>query len=86
MKKPQKKTNYNFLKLKDFRLDSETYIRRLDKGESFTVIKRSKPIFKMVPIDDDEDGMWESIADFTKINPNGIPVMDFIKALRKLNG
>lgn len=63
----------------------ETYITRVGKGESITVLRRNEPIFRLSPIDEEELG-WESIVDFTKINPQGVPVEDVLKALRKING
>lgn len=75
---------YEIIGFKEFRENAEKYISLIEKGRSFTVFKRSRPIFKLVPVDeyDDDDG-WESIVDFTKINPNGVPIKDVIKALRK---
>ena len=37
--------------LKELRLNIQKYINRLNKGESFTVVKRSKPVFKVIPFD-----------------------------------
>jgi hypothetical protein len=48
------------------------------------VLRRSKPIFKLAPVD--EDDMWESVADFTQIHPDGISARDVIKALREVHG
>lgn len=70
--------------LKEFRQNANTFIERVNKGESFTVFKRSNPVFKITPIEDEE--MWETVADFTEIQSEGISAEDFIKALRKVNG
>ena len=61
----------------------EKYITRVKRGESFVVVKKSKPVFKMVPSESEEE--WETVADFTKINNNGISAHTVIKELRKLN-
>jgi antitoxin (DNA-binding transcriptional repressor) of toxin-antitoxin stability system len=74
----------NIIGFKEFRESAEKYISRINAGESFTVLRRSKPIFKITPIEDEE--IWETVADFTLINPAGVPVRDLIKALRKNNG
>ena len=75
----------NIIGLKELRENMETYITRVGKGESITVLRRNEPIFRLSPIDEEELG-WESIVDFTKINPQGVPVEDVLKALRKING
>lgn len=72
--------------LKELRENMETYISRVDKGESITVLRRNVPIFRLSPIESDDELGWESIIDFTKINPQGVPGKDVLKALRKLNG
>ncbi len=69
--------------LKELRENVENYITEVRKGKSFTVVRRSKPIFKIVPAESDEQ--WETIADFTTINRNGVPARDILEALRKMN-
>ena len=71
--------------LKDLRLNTSAYINRLSKGESFTVVKRSKPIFRVIPIDEDDDNLWKTVVDFTKINPKGVPIEKVIKSLNRIN-
>lgn len=72
--------------LKELRENMEDYIRRVDKGERFTVLRRSRPVFTLGPVDEkheDEDG-WETVIDFTKIRKGGVAVSDVKKALRKM--
>jgi prevent-host-death family protein len=71
--------------LKELRENTETYIKRVNRGESITVFRRSTPLFRLIPVDAQELG-WESVADFTKIAENGIPAADILAALRKMNG
>lgn len=78
------KNKLNIIGFKEFRENAEKYISNIEKGASFTVLRRSKPIFKLAPVDDED--MWESIADFTKIHREGVSALDIIKALRKVNG
>jgi prevent-host-death family protein len=78
-----KKTNV--VGLKELRENMESYIDRVNKGESITVLRRNVPIFRLSPIDEEELG-WETVIDFTEINPRGVPAEDVLKALRKLNG
>ena len=58
------------------------YADQVQKGASFIVMKRSKPLFRISPIDED-DG-WETVTDFTKYKKGGMPAEDVIKALEEL--
>ena len=40
--------------LKELRTNLNTYLIELAKGKSFLVVKKSKPIFKISPPDEDE--------------------------------
>lgn len=71
--------------LKDLRLNTEKYINRLNKGESFTVVRRSRPVFNMIPFDEDNDSLWETVVDFTKINKKGVSAELVLKSLKRLN-
>lgn len=75
----------NIVGLKELRENMETYIKRVGKGESITVFRRSTPIFTMNPVEDDESE-WETIIDFTEINKRGVPAEDVLAAIRKLDG
>lgn len=73
--------------LKELRENTGKYISQVSKGKSFTVVKRSKPVFKVVPVDEwGDEGTWETVVDFTKIKKGGVPAKDVLKALRELNG
>ena len=73
--------------LKELRENTEEYISQVKKGRSFTVVRRSKPLFKITPVDEwGDEGTWETVVDFTEINPKGVPVKDVLKALRKIDG
>lgn len=71
--------------LKELRENTETYIKRVGRGESITVMRRSSPLFRLTPIDTEELG-WETVIDFTTINKRGVPVEEALAALRKLDG
>jgi len=68
--------------LKDFRLNTQSYINAVTKGESFVVVKRSRPAFRMEPIEE----QWETVVDFSALPGGGIKLIDFIARLEKLNG
>ena len=72
--------------LKDLRENMDTYIKRVRKGESLTIFRRSEPVFRITPVDADDEEGWETVIDFTEINPNGVPAEDVLKALRKMHG
>ena len=73
---------HNLINLKDLRENVTKYASRIDKGDSFIVMKRSKPLFKICPVD--EDG-WETVIDFTQFRKGGMPVDEVIKALEALD-
>ena len=69
--------------VKELRNNLENYISLVNKGKSFTVVKRSRPVFKITPID--EEDQWETVVDFTKINKGGVPAKDVLASLSRLN-
>jgi prevent-host-death family protein len=78
-------TKLAIIGLKELRENTEAYIKRVQRGESFTVVRRSSPVFRLAPVDTDEMG-WESVADFTAVDPRGVSAKDILTALRKLDG
>lgn len=64
--------------LKEFRENVESYTKKINQGQSFVVLKKSKPIFKISPID--EYG-WEEVIDFTKIKKGGVNINELISRL-----
>ena len=59
--------------LKELRENIQTYIAQIKKGNSFTVVRRSRPIFTISPLDQ-ETGQWEPVVDFTKIKRGGVTI------------
>jgi prevent-host-death family protein len=77
----------NIVGLKELREDTEKYISQVKKGKSFTVVRRSKPIFKMTPVDEwGDEGTWETVADFRSLFPRGVSAERLLKALKAKNG
>lgn len=76
---------HSIVGLKELRTNMEKYIEAVDKGTSFTVLRRSKPIFRIEPAVDEFgqplDG-WETF-DFRDDNGDGITAEKFLKLLRK---
>ena len=72
----------NIVGLKELREDMNTYIARVDRGESFTVVRRSKPVFQLAPVDDESE--WKTVVDFTKIHKGGLPIDEVIARLKRI--
>ncbi len=64
--------------LKQLREGVERYAREVGKGESFIVMRRSKPLFMLTPVDSEG---WETVIDFTKLKKGGVDVRDLLKRL-----
>ncbi len=74
----------NIIGLKELRLNAAKYISQIAKGKSFIVVKQSKPVFKITRVEEDDDGQWESIIDFTKGGKKpGIDASKLLKLMRK---
>ncbi|MDZ7744521.1 MAG: hypothetical protein U5K77_02045 [Candidatus Saccharibacteria bacterium] len=74
-----KMTPNNTVSLKELREQFPKYIEAIAQGQSFTVVKRSKPIFQINPVGDEGD--WQTIADFTQLNPDGVPADEILAKL-----
>ncbi len=62
--------------LKEFRMNVEKYAKATSDGESIVVMRRSKPLFKVTPVDD--ESMWETVVDFTRIKKGGVDIKDIL--------
>jgi prevent-host-death family protein len=74
-------TNNTIVGLKELRENIDRYIAKVEKGDSFVVVRKSKPVFKIAPVHADDGGMWETIIDFTKIKKGGVPIEDILSRL-----
>lgn len=72
----------NIIGLKDLRENLGSYEKKIQAGRSFIVMKRSKPIFTIGPVDTEE---WETVIDFTKFRKNGITIDELIQRLKQLD-
>ena len=66
--------------LKDLRENTDNYLAKIKAGQSFLVVRRSEPIFKISPIEE-VDELWESVIDFTKIKNGGVALKDILARL-----
>lgn len=72
--------------LKELRENTEKYIGAAQRGYSFTVVRRSRPIFKVVPVDKwGDEGQWETILDLTKGKDRNITAEQLLSYLRKFD-
>jgi len=68
----------NIVTLKNLRENMQKYADKVNDGNSFVVFKRSKPLFKISPVD---FGLWEEVIDFTKIKKGGVNIKDLLGRL-----
>ena len=68
----------NIINLKELRENMQRYAQKVQSGDSFIVFKRSKPLFRITPI---ETGVWEEVVDFTKIKTGGVDLEDLLRRL-----
>lgn len=75
------------LSIKQFRNTLSSVADRVEKGETFIIIRHSKPAFKIIPFDAVDDGSdWETVIDFTNSGKKkGVKIQDALKVLRRLN-
>lgn len=70
---------------KDLRLNANKYINAIARGKSFTVVRRSKPIFNIIPVDEwGDEGKWETVVDFTKFKKGGVRAEEVLASLKRL--
>ena len=65
--------------VKELRQNLQKYINRVNKGESFMVVRRSKPVFKISPTE--EASLWEPVIDFTKVKKGGVNIKELLSRL-----
>mgnify|MGYP001562568537 CR=1 len=69
----------NIIGLKELRTNVDSFITQIQKGKSFIVVRRSKPVFKISPPED--SNVWEPVVDFTKIKKGGVALRDILLRL-----
>lgn len=72
--------NNTIVGLKELRENIESYISKVREGDSFIVVRKSKPVFKISPPEEDSS-LWEPVIDFTKIKKGGIAITDLLARL-----
>lgn len=69
---------HNPVGLKELRENIDVYIKKIQAGETFTIYRRSTPLFKITPM---EDEAWEEVIDFTKLRRGGIDIENLLNRL-----
>ncbi len=72
--------NNTIVGLKELRENIESYISKVKEGGSFIVVRKSKPVFKISPPEEDVS-FWEPVVDFTKIKKGGVAIADLLSRL-----
>lgn len=70
----------NIVGVKELRTNLNQYIDLVRKGATLTVVKRSKAVFKIVPVVE-EDEQWEQVVDFTTIKKGGVSILNLLDRL-----
>ena len=65
--------------LKELRENMDKYVRDVGIGNDYVVVRRSKPLFRMVAPLEDEN--WETVVDFTKVKKGGVSIKDLLSRL-----
>ena len=79
--------NSGIVGLKELRENTEAYITQIQKGASFTVVRRSRPVFTIGPVVEQEsESEWETVIDFTEIDPKGIPAKELLRRMKTMHG
>jgi len=68
----------NIINLKNLRENIQEYAQEVKRGHSFIVFKKSKPLFKISPIN---ESPWEEVIDFTKIKKGGVDLKELLKRI-----
>ena len=67
--------------MKELRERMDYFVKAVqEKGESFIVVRRSKPLFKIIPLSQDED-RWEEVIDLTKVRKGGVDIDEVLARL-----
>ena len=69
----------NIVGLKELRQNVGKYAKSVAQGDSFIILKQSKPLFKICPVDREEK--WEVVTDFTKIKKGGVDIDEILSRL-----
>ena len=68
----------NIVGLKELRQNLEQYVHLVEQGKSVLVVRRSKPLFRMAPVEEEE---WEEVINFTTVKRGGASIKELLSRL-----
>lgn len=71
-------TNTEDLGFRELRENSDRIIAEVAKGKTFLVKRKSKPLFRIVPV---QEEVWETVIDFTEVGRWGVKAGDVLRAI-----
>ncbi len=74
----------NIIGLKELRENVASYAKKVGKGESFIVCRRSRPLFRISSVDHEDESDWKTFIDFTKYRKGGIPAQELLKIMKAM--
>lgn len=75
-----KQDQLSIVGLKALRENINTYIRAVERGDSFVVVRKSKPVFKISSLNETNE-LWERVVDFTTVKKSGIALDQLLSRL-----
>ncbi|MFA6215709.1 MAG: type II toxin-antitoxin system prevent-host-death family antitoxin [Patescibacteria group bacterium] len=75
-----KNSSHSLVGLKELRENIDTYIDAVEKGRSFIVVRKSKPVFRISSLEE-ADELWEPVVDFTRIKKGGVALNQILSRL-----
>lgn len=75
-----KNSTNSIVGLKELRENINNYINAVERGKSFIVVRKSKPVFKISSLSE-ADELWEPLIDFTKIKKGGVEISKLLSRL-----
>ena len=71
--------------IKELRLNLDKYVKEVGRGSSFTVVRRSKPLFRIAPVEEDNETGWVTLFDAGRDNRGkGIAGTEVLRILRRI--
>ena len=75
----------NLVGFKELRVNLDKYVKGVERGSSYTILRRSKPLFRISPVDAEDEAGWDTIFDADRDNNGkGIPGGEVLRILRKI--
>lgn len=70
----------NIIGLKELRQRMPLFAKKVQQGQSFIIVKQSKPLFKITPLGQESEE-WEEVVDFTTIKKGGVKLAELLKRI-----